>query len=82
MAKRKQADTETETAKKSKRKKRPLRRLLFLSIVGGGVALVASSSLRSKVLDKLFGAENEFQYSPPPASPAAPAPGDDQPAAA
>jgi hypothetical protein len=82
MAKRKQAETENETGKKRKRKKRPLRRLLFLSIVGGGVALLASSSLRSKVLDKLFGAENEFQYSPPPASPVVPAAGDDQPAAA
>jgi hypothetical protein len=33
---------------------------------------VVSPSLRSKALDKLFGAENEFQYSPPPPSPAAP----------
>jgi hypothetical protein len=82
MAKRKQAETENETVKKRKRKKRPLRQLLFLSIVGGGVALAASASLRSKVLDKLFGAENEFQYSPPPAPPVAPVAGDDQPAAA
>ena len=82
MAKRKQAETEIETGKKHKRKRRPLRKLLFLSVVGGGVALAVSSDLRSKVLDKLFGAENEFQYSPPPASPAAPTGGDDNPAAA
>jgi hypothetical protein len=82
MAKRKQAETEIETGKKRKRKRHPLRKLIFLSIVGGGVALVVSPSLRSKLLDKLFGAENEFQYSPPPATPAAPATGDDTPAAA
>lgn len=82
MAKRKKAETETETGKKPKRKKRRLRKLFFLTIVGGGVALAVSSDLRSKLLDKLFGAENEFQYSPPPASPAAPTAGDDQPAAA
>jgi hypothetical protein len=82
MAKRKQAKFENETGKKSKRKRRPLGRLLFLSVAGAGLALATSSSLRSKVLDKLFGAENEFQYSPPPASPVAPAAGDDPPAAA
>ena len=81
MAKRKKAETEIDNGKKRKRKRRPLRKLLFLSIVGGGVALAVSSDLRSKVLDKLFGAENEFQYSPPP-PPAAPAAGTDGPAAA
>jgi hypothetical protein len=85
MAKRKQAEIHDEPETKSKRKKRPLRRLLFLTIVGGGIALVVSPSLRSKALDKLFGAENEFQYSPPPpspAAPAAPAAADDQSASA
>jgi hypothetical protein len=33
--------------------------------VAGGVALAASSGLRNKVLDVLFGAEEEFQYTPP-----------------
>lgn len=33
-------------------------------LVGGG-ALAASSGLRNKVLDMLFGAEEEFQYTPP-----------------
>jgi hypothetical protein len=81
MAKRKKAETEIENGKAPKRKKRRVRKLFFLTIIGGGVALAVSSDLRSKLLDTLFGAENEFQYSPPPASPAAPA-GDDQPAAA
>ena len=38
----------------------------------GGIALAASEQLRSKVLDTLFGAEEEFEYTPPP--PPAPAP--------
>ena len=41
--------------------------------LGGGLALVGSEKLRSKVLDVLFGAEEEFEYTPP--APAAPAPG-------
>lgn len=43
-------------------------RLLMLGAIGGGAALAASEGLRSKVLDLLFGAEEEFQYTPPPAS--------------
>jgi hypothetical protein len=47
-----------------KRKKRGLGigRLLVLTLVGGGVALGASEGLRNKVLDLLFGAEEEFDY--------------------
>ena len=50
--------------KKAKRKKRLGRRLLVL-LVGAAAALAASESLRSKVLDTLFGAEEEFEYTPP-----------------
>jgi len=60
-----------------KRKKRGgLGKLLLLAIIGGGVALVASEGLRNKVLDKLFGAEEEFDYqstTAPAAPPPAPA---------
>ena len=63
MAKRKK---DVEEVKPKKRKKRRLRKLFFLAIVGGGVALARSEELRSTVLDKLFGAEKEFNYSPPP----------------
>jgi len=49
---------------KPKKRKRRGRKLLFL-LVAGGIALVASESLRSKVLDTLFGAEEEFEYTPP-----------------
>jgi hypothetical protein len=39
-----------------------LGRLLLLGIVGGAVALALSEGLRKKVLDALFGAEEEFEY--------------------
>jgi len=48
-------------------------RLLLLTIVGGGVALAVSEGLRKKVLDALFGAEEEFEYtSPTTSSPSSP----------
>jgi hypothetical protein len=37
-------------------------RLILLGVVGGAVALVVSEGLRKKVLDALFGAEEEFEY--------------------
>ena len=37
-------------------------RLLFVGIVGGALALALSEGLRKKVLDALFGAEEEFEY--------------------
>ena len=37
-------------------------RLLLLGLVGGAVALAVSEGLRKKVLDALFGAEEEFEY--------------------
>jgi hypothetical protein len=55
-------------------KKRGLRlgRKLLLLAVGAAVALGASEKLRSKVLDALFGAEEEFQYTPPAGTPTPP----------
>jgi hypothetical protein len=44
------------------KKKGRFGKLLLLAIVGGIVALVASEGLRKKVLDALFGAEEEFEY--------------------
>jgi hypothetical protein len=34
-----------------------------VAVLGGGVALLASRELRSRLLDALFGAEEEFDYS-------------------
>jgi hypothetical protein len=49
-----------------RRKRGGFRRLVVLAGLGGAVAVAASDDLRSKVLDALFGSEEEFQYSPPP----------------
>jgi hypothetical protein len=64
MSKRKSKKTEDGKPKKRKRGRR-VRRMLFLVIVGTAAALAFSSELRDKALDKLFGAEEEFKYSPP-----------------
>jgi hypothetical protein len=56
-----------------KKKKRRFGRVLLLGVVGAGLALALSEGLRSKVLDLLFGAEEEFDYSSTTVPPA-PAP--------
>jgi len=48
-------------------------RKLLLVLVAGGLALALSEGLRKKVLDALFGAEEEFEYTSA-TSPPAPAP--------
>ena len=53
-----------------------LGKLLLAGIVGGGVALALSEGLRKKVLDALFGAEEEFEYSSTTTA-SAPSSGDD-----
>jgi hypothetical protein len=45
------------------RRRGGLGRVLLLGLVGGVLALALSEGLRSKVLDLLFGAEEEFDYS-------------------
>ncbi len=44
------------------RKKHRLGKLILLAIIGGVVALVVSEGARKAVLDALFGAEEEFEY--------------------
>ena len=48
--------------KKQRRRGRGLVRLLLLALVGGGVAIGVNEGVRNKVLDLLFGAEEEFDY--------------------
>jgi hypothetical protein len=44
-------------------------RILLVGIVGAGLALAISEGLRKKVLDALFGAEEEFEYTSTTSSP-------------
>jgi hypothetical protein len=63
---------EAADALRGKRKKRRRGRMLLIGLVGAGLALAMSEGLRKKVLDALFGAEEEFEYTatttPEPAS--------------
>jgi hypothetical protein len=45
-----------------KRKKSKLGRLILFALVAAAAALVLSEDARKKVLDTLFGAEEEFEY--------------------
>ena len=54
-----------EAPKRQKRGRGGFGKLLLLGVVGGVVALVVSEGLRKKVLDALFGAEEEFEYTAP-----------------
>ena len=48
-----------------KRKRRRRGRVLVVALVGAGLALALSEGLRKKVLDAMFGAEEEFEYTSP-----------------
>jgi hypothetical protein len=59
-----------------KRKRRGgLGKLTLLALIGGGLAIALSEDVRNKVLDLLFGKEEEFDYTsttaPPSPTPAA-----------
>jgi hypothetical protein len=66
-----------EGPKRRRRRRGGFGKLLLLGIIGTAVALGVSEGLRNKVLDALFGAEEEFDYqsttapAPPPPTPAA-----------
>jgi hypothetical protein len=45
-----------------KRKKSRLGRLIFFGLIAAGIALVLNEDARKAVLDALFGAEEEFEY--------------------
>lgn len=54
--------TDSLRDKKPKKRKRKGGGLLIVGLVGAGLALGLSEGLRNKVLDALFGAEEEFEY--------------------
>lgn len=52
----------SERLRESKKRKGGLGRLLLIAIVGAVIALAISEGARKAVLDALFGAEEEFEY--------------------
>jgi hypothetical protein len=52
----------SEQLRAPKRRKRRLGRLILFGAVAGGVALALSENARKTVMDTLFGAEEEFEY--------------------
>jgi hypothetical protein len=55
----KEASNQLRGVKKKKKRKR---KLFLLALVGAAAALALSEGLRKKVLDAMFGAEEEFEY--------------------
>ena len=49
-------------ALRAKRRSRTWPKLLFIALIGAGLALALSEDARKAVLDRLFGAEEEFEY--------------------
>jgi len=52
----------TDQLRGVKKRKKRKGRLILLALVGAGTALALSEGLRKKVLDAMFGAEEEFEY--------------------
>jgi hypothetical protein len=59
----KDASVALREAPKRRKRRGGFGRVLLVGIAGAGVALAVSEGLRKKVLDALFGAEEEFEYS-------------------
>ena len=53
----------SERIRAPKKRKSRLGKLILLALVGAAIALVLSEDARKTVLDTLFGAEEEFEYS-------------------
>jgi hypothetical protein len=52
----------SERLRGKRQKRHRLGKLLVVAILGAALALVLSEELRKSVLDRLFGAEEEFEY--------------------
>ena len=66
------AGTALREGPKKRRRRGGIGKLLVVGIIGAGVAVAVSENLRNKVLDALFGAEEEFDYTSTTAPPPAP----------
>jgi hypothetical protein len=64
----------SESLREPKKRKRGFGRLVLIALVGAGLALALSEDLRKKVLDALFGAEEEYEYTATTTPAPAPAP--------
>jgi hypothetical protein len=64
----------TEAPKQRARTGMRVGRNVAIAGLGFGLALAGSEKLRSKVLDTLFGKEEEFEYTPPSAATPSPPP--------
>jgi hypothetical protein len=71
----KDAGSSLREGPKKKKRGGGLGRKLLLLAIAGGLAIALSADLRSKVLDALFGAEEEFDYTSTTAPSAAPTAG-------
>jgi hypothetical protein len=60
--------------RRRRRRRLTFGRTVLIAGIASGVALATSEKLRSKLLDLLFGKEEEFQYTPPASSTAPSAP--------
>jgi hypothetical protein len=56
-----------------KKRRFGLRKVLFLALIGGAIAVATNEGIRNKVLDLIFGAEEEFDYTSTTAPPPQPA---------
>jgi hypothetical protein len=61
-------DAAVAMRKASKKRRHPIVRILVFSFVATALALIFSEALRKRVLDMLFGAEEEFEYTAPTAA--------------
>jgi hypothetical protein len=59
----KDAGVALREAPKKRKRSGGFGKVLLVGVAGAGVALAVSEGLRKKVLDALFGAEEEFEYS-------------------
>jgi hypothetical protein len=54
--------TAAEHVRTPRKRRRPLRKLLGIAIIGGILVLIVNEVARNALLDRIFGAEEEFTY--------------------